>query len=182
MTKRFVTIDDRNYPYFATCTIVRWLPIFSESKYAEILTSSLRYIRDEKKTKVNSFVIMPSHIHLIVWPDEKVKITDVLRDFKRFTSKEISNQAGSDHHADWLDLFHSSRLENRSQKTSTYQVWQEGNHIEAIFTEKFAQQKLDYIHRNPIRADLVNTADAWLYSSFLNYEGENKWDFIEVLG
>ena len=70
---------------------------------------------------------------------------------------------------EFLKVFEKARIENRAQDVSKYQVWQEGSHPEAIFTEKFARQKMDYIHMNPVRAGLVETADQWLYSSARAY-------------
>jgi len=112
---------------------------------------------------------MSSHIHAILWPEIEINLSDVIRDFKRFTSRKISKEAEKQNAAEALEIFRKARSENRAQDVSTYQVWQEGSHPEAIFTEKFARQKMDYIHMNPVKAGLVETADQWLYSSARAY-------------
>jgi len=78
--------------------------------------------------------------------------------------------------------FKNARKENRAQDVSTYQVWQEGSHPEAIYTEKFAKQKIGYIHLNPVRAGMVKTADEWPYSSARAYLlGEETYPPTDLL-
>jgi REP element-mobilizing transposase RayT len=105
-----------------------------------------------------------------------------MRDIKRFTSRKISQLAEQQDAKQLLSAFRRARNKNRTQDFSTYQVWQEGSHPEAIFTEMFAQQKLDYIHLNPIRAGLVETADEWPFSSARAYLlGEETYPPIDLL-
>lgn len=169
MPQSYRIFNGLNYAYFITWTIVDWLNVFSEELYCQIALDSLAYIRLHKKTELNAFVIMPSHIHAILWSHDGVNLFDVNRDFKRFTSRKISNEAEKQNRFDWLNKFMRARQLNRAQDVSKYQVWQEGSHPEAIYTEKFARQKIDYIHLNPVRAGLAKTADGWSYSSARAY-------------
>ena len=182
MTNSYRVFNDKNYPYFVTWTIVDWLPIFAEPSYRQIILDSLSYLRTNKKTELNAFVVMSTHSHAILWPDDGINLSDVMRDFKRFTSRKISQHAKQQGDKEILANFERARLRNRAQNISTYQVWQEGSHPEAIFTEKFAQQKLDYIHLNPIRAGLVNAADQWPFSSARAYLlGEETYPPTDLL-
>jgi REP element-mobilizing transposase RayT len=182
MTNSYRVFTDKHYAYFVTWTVVDWLPIFSESRYREIVLDSLNYLRTNKHTKLNAFVVMFSHIHAILWPDDGVNLSDVTRDFKRYTSREISGEAVRQGKKELLFSFSNARKENRAQDVSTYQVWQEGSHPEAIFTEKFARQKMDYMHLNPVRAGMVKTADEWLYSSARAYLlGKETYPPIDLL-
>lgn len=161
---------------------MNWLPIFTESLYRQIILDSLNYLRTSKNTELNAFVIMSTHVHAILWPNDEINLSDVARDFKRFTSRKISKAAEQQGAREILLAFKHARMENRAQDVSTYQVWQEGSHPEAIFTKKFAQQKLDYIHLNPIRAGLVKTADEWPYSSARAYIlGEETYPPTDLL-
>lgn len=125
---------------------------------------------------------MSTHIHAILWPDDGMDLSDVTRDFKRFTSREISREAKRQGSDQLLRDFAESRLANRAQDVSQYQVWQEGSHPEAIFTEKFARQKMDYIHLNPVKAGMAKTADEWPYSSARAYLlGEETYPPTDLL-
>jgi len=182
MSRSYKVFTDKHYAYFVTWTLVDWLHLFDKDPYRRIIMDSLNYLRVEKKTQLNAYVIMPSHIHAILWPEIEINLSDVTRDFKRFTSRKISKEAEMQGATEILNIFKRARSENRAQDVSTYQVWQEGSHPEAIVTEKFARQKLDYIHMNPVRAGLVQTADQWVYSSARAYLlGEQTYPITDLL-
>jgi REP element-mobilizing transposase RayT len=169
MTNSYRVFTDKHYAYFVTWTVIDWLPLFAEPRYRQIVLDSLGYLRTNMHTQLNAFVVMSSHVHAVLWPDDGINLSDITRDFKRFTSRKISREAEQQDAIQLISSFKNARGENRAQKISTYQVWQEGSHPEAIFTEKFAKQKIDYIHLNPVRAGIVKTAEEWIYSSARAY-------------
>ena len=182
MPKSYRIFTGQNYAYFVTWTLVEWVPLFSEANYRQIVLDALEYLRTNKKTQLNAFVIMSTHAHAILWPDQGIDLSDVIRDFKRYTSRAISSEAIRQNAREIIETFEKARNENRAQEISKYQVWQEGSHPEAIFTEKFARQKMDYIHVNPVRAGIVKTADEWLYSSARAYLlGEMTYPITDIL-
>ena len=182
MTNSYRVFTDKNYAYFVTWAVVNWLPLFAEPAYRQIILDSLNYLRANKHTQLNAFVVMSSHVHVILWPEDGINLSDVIRDFKRFTSKEISREAEQQGSEYFIKIFSDARLVNRAQSISQYQVWQEGSHPEAIFTEKFAKQKVDYIHLNSIRAGMVKTAEEWPYSSARAYLlGEETYPPTDLL-
>lgn len=184
MPNSYHVFTDKHYAYFVTWTVVDWLPIFAQPAYCQIILDALNYLSTNKHTQLNAFVVMPTHLHAVLWPDDGINLSDVTRDFKRYTSREISKEAERQGAKELLLTFKNARKENRAQKVSTYQVWQEGSHPEAIFTEKFAQQKIDYIHLNPIRAGMVNMAHEWPHSSarayFLGEETYPRTDLLMI--
>lgn len=182
MPNSYRVFTDKNYAYFVTWTVVNWLPLFAESVHRQIVLDSLSYLRTDKQTQLNAFVVMSTHIHAVLWPDDGINLSDVTRDLKRFTSRKISKEAEKQGATKLILSFKNARKENRAQDVSTYQVWQEGSHPEAIFTEKFAKQKIDYIHLNPVRAGMVKTADEWPYSSARAYIlGEETYPATDLL-
>ncbi len=160
---------DTQFAYFVTCTVVNWFPILTHDTYVRIILDSLAYLQSHKHTQLNAFVVMPSHLHAVLWPEQGINLSDVLRDFKRFTSRAISGEAFTQGDTRALGVFSIARQRGRGGNTSQYQVWQEGSHPEAIYSRDFAQQKLDYIHSNPVRAKLVENALDWPYSSARAY-------------
>ena len=158
------------------------LPLFVEPTYRQIVLDALNYLRNNKQTQLNAFVVMSSHVHAVLWPDNGINLSDVTRDFKRFTSRKISKEAKRQDANKLLLRFENARKENRAQDVSSYQVWQEGSHPEAIFTETFAKQKIDYIHLNPVRAGLVQEAYEWPFSSARAYiVGEETYPPTDLL-
>ena len=182
MSHAFRVFPESSYAYFVTCTVVNWLPVFEDEAYREVVLDCLAYLREHKHTWLNAFVIMPTHLHAVLWPEEGINLSDVLRDFKRFTSRQISKEAQqrADHIA--LNVFAAARRAGRAQDVSQYQVWQEGSHPEAIYTLDFARQKIDYIYANPVRAGLAKAPEEWPYSSARAYLlGENTYPPTDVL-
>ena len=53
------------YPQFFTATILEWKPLLKQDKYKDIINNSLRFLVQQNRVIVYSFVIMPNHIHLI---------------------------------------------------------------------------------------------------------------------
>ena len=73
-------------PHFITCTIVGWLPVFTRTRYLDIITASLSFCRQQKGLRLHAYVILDNHFHLVVSSDN---LSQVIRDFKRHTAKEI---------------------------------------------------------------------------------------------
>ena len=168
MPRSYRVSADENYAYFATWTVVEKLPLFAEALYRQIVLDSLAYLRQHKKTQLNAFVVMSTHLHAVLWPEKGVDLSGVMRDFKRHTSRSIcaATEVGDEH---YLREFASAHHANRAKDQSKYQVWIERSHTEAIYSDEFARQKIDYIHLNPVKAGLVSRPEDWPYSSARAY-------------
>ncbi|MFP4293398.1 MAG: REP-associated tyrosine transposase [Cyclobacteriaceae bacterium] len=155
-----------NYPYFITCTVVQWIDIFTRSIYADVLVKSLQYCQEHKGLEIYAYVIMPSHIHMIVRHEEG-QLDKVIGHFKSFTAKEM------------LKLISSSQEESRKKwllhmfayaarfhrQHATYMFWQYTKHPVELNSNYLIQQKTDYIHQNPLKAGYVTEASSWYYNS-----------------
>lgn len=151
---------------FVTLTVVDWIDIFTRKLYGDFIIKNLAYCRQEKGLEIYSYVLMPDHLHMIVRPEE-ILLTDILRDFKTFTSKKLFKMVldnSQDSRRIWiLKAFRDAGLNNPLNKN--HQIWQNGNYPIALFSNKVIQQKVDYIHQNPVKAGLVESAEKYYYSS-----------------
>lgn len=167
--KEGYTIKDQTRAHFITATIVDWIDIFSRQIYRDCLINSLSYCIKNKGMVLYGYVIMTNHIHLVV-QSEKGELSNLLRDFKKFTATAILDklQNNPESRREWiLERFHiATFIHNRNKN---YQVWQYGNHAEEIYSENFLRSKLDYIHLNPVRAWVISRASDYVYSSASNY-------------
>ena len=77
-----------DYCNFITFSVVGWIDIFTRSKYSDVILESLVFCQKNKGLEVFEFVIMPSHVHLIVRRLEG-NLSDVLRDMKAHTAKKL---------------------------------------------------------------------------------------------
>jgi len=99
-------------------------------------------------------------------------LSDILRDFKTFTSKNIIKQIVDEPESrrEWMLEYFSNACKQltRNQK---YKVWQDGNQAKEIFSTKFLYEKLNYIHQNPVENFIVEKPEDYLFSSARNYAG-----------
>jgi REP element-mobilizing transposase RayT len=130
---------------------------------------------------VYGYVIMSNHIHLVVQSSEG-KLSDLLRDFKKFTANTILTKIQTEPESRRIWMLERFKLATESHsRNKNYQLWQYGNHAEEIYTAKFMWSKLDYIHMNPVRAGIVERASDYMYSSASNYVHDNGLVQIEKM-
>ncbi|MBK9192922.1 MAG: transposase [Crocinitomicaceae bacterium] len=156
--------------YFLTLTVVGWADVFTRPVYKDAIINSLKYCIENKGLNVFAYVIMTNHIHLLVNTEPNFKLEDTIRDFKRHTSKTITNLilCGPESRREWLiSLFGIAAIE--SSKEQNIKFWQTGNHAIEIYSVKFVWEKINYIHKNPVRAKFVAKPEDWIYSSATNY-------------
>ena len=159
--------------YFVTSTVVDWIDVFTRPLYKHIMVESLEYCQANKGLDIYAWVLMTNHLHMIAGMRGDAAIGDVLRDFKKFTSKKIIKaiqENPQESRKEWLLNRCSFRAAN-DKKISGYKFWQEDNHLEQINTYDFYKQKLNYIHHNPVRQEFVEHPEDYLYSSARNYAG-----------
>jgi hypothetical protein len=101
-------------------------------------------------------------------------LSNIMRDFKRFTAKQIIEEITliNESRSEWL-LRAFEKAGKELKRISNNKVWQDGNQPKSIVTNAFLDQKLNYIHSNPVEAEIVVEAAQYLYSSARDYAGSN---------
>lgn len=159
--------------YFITTTVVDWVDIFTRPRYKHIILDSLSYCQQKKGLKLYAWVLMSNHFHAIVSAGGEQAVSDIVRDFKKFTSKQIVKELEADlqeSRREWiLDRFRFAGANDK--KITNYRVWQDGYHSESIYSYEFYRQKLNYIHDNPVRQEIVAHQEDYFYSSAVDYAG-----------
>ncbi len=82
------TIKDQHAPHFVTFTVHQWVDVFTRQEYVEILLDSIRHCQQQKGSKIYAWMVMSNHCHFILRA-EGHKLSDVIRDFKKYTAKKI---------------------------------------------------------------------------------------------
>lgn len=175
-------IRNPNGIHYVTFTIVGWIDVFSRERYKEILLKNLDFCVKNKGLELYAYVVMTNHLHLIISCKRNAKQEDIIRDFKKFTSKEIVKAIKQEPESrrEWmLRLFEDFAIQNKTR--SQYQVWQKGYHPIELDSNYLKEQKLNYIHENPVRAGIVSTPEAYVYSSAKYYAGESGDSSIQLL-
>ena len=168
---------------FTTSTVIDWVDIFTRASYRHVIVDSLAYCQKEKGLRIYAWVLMSNHLHMVVSAEGDQSVGDILRDFKKFTNKKILKALEDDEHESrrtWmLDRFRFAGANDR--RITNYRFWQEGNHVEDIYTSEFLWQKVNYIHQNPVRAEIVEKPEDYLYSSGRDYAGEKGLLAVEII-
>ena len=156
--------------HFVTLTVVDWVDVFIRKQYKNIVIESLAYCQREKGLTVFAYVIMSSHLHLIVKTSDGAELSDVLRDFKKYTAKQLLKEiehGGYESRREWL--LHRFAYRGSEKGNRQYQLWQSDNHPIVLYSLPVIAQKVDYIHQNPVKEGWVTKAEEYTYSSASNY-------------
>jgi putative transposase len=153
--------------YFITFVVVGWIDVFTRSELCDIITDNLNYCIENKNVEIYSFVIMPSHIHLIARSSVDEKLSNFIRDFKSFSAKRIINEMGSESfesRKEWL-LYMFRFFANGNARNKEFQFWQQTNHPTMLYSNGVIEQKNEYITQNPVNAGIVTAPEYYRYSS-----------------
>lgn len=159
-------VYETEYPYFITSSVAGGITLFSDQRMSDIILDSLKFIGISKGALIHAYVIMPDHIHIVVQHNE---LTGIMRSFKSFTARQIIDTLIKLQCTELLACFREHKI--NSHRDCEYQVWQEGFHPKMLTTQAIAEQKIDYIHHNPVRRGLVNRPEDWVNSSAGLYSG-----------
>ena len=169
MSEKYKIADDE-LPHFITCTVIGWVNAFCREAYKEKVMESIRFCQANKGLKLHAWVIMSNHLHLIVSSEEN-KLSDIVRDFKKYTSKQIIEaikENDRESRREWmLNMFRYAGKGNNDNKE--YQFWRNGYHPVELNTRIKVAQRLNYLHENPVRAGIVWEPQDYKYSSAIDY-------------
>lgn len=165
--------------YFVTATIVGWVDLFTRPELKHVIINSLRYCQKEKGLVIHAWCIMPSHLHMII--SSTNDLSAILRDFKKFTSKELVKTIQQIHESrkGWmLDLF--SEVADGIKRARYHKVWQDGNHPIQILDAEMMWRIMNYIHNNPVADEIVDEPGEYRYSSARDYYTSKK-GYLELI-
>jgi len=155
---------DPTHLYFVTTSAVEHAHLFKRDVIKRILVDSLHYMRVSGWILLYCFVIMPNHIHFIARFRESRPVKDVIREFKKHTSKQIIRQYQAEENQAALSFLEQAASQIKGQK---YKVWEEGYDARDIFSPDFLRQKVEYVHNNPCQPHwrLVERPEDYPWSS-----------------
>ena len=136
--------------FFITSTFKDWKKFGDMDGFYDELIKSIDYCLLKYDGKLIGYVLMPSHIHLLIIIDGN-NLGSFMRDFKKYTSQKIAVDLGI-----------------------TGGMWMPRYDRVVIDSEEILRQKLEYIHGNPVKSGLVENPQDWKWSSAADYLIDNK--------
>jgi REP element-mobilizing transposase RayT len=159
--------------YYITYSVIDWLPVFVSESACRLVTDSLSFCHTNKGLRINAYVIMPTHLHAIVFDKnyDAGQLERTLTDFRKFTGRSLSDYCAKHSPRCFTQALRDAAGIDRERR-----FWQSSRHPEAVETEGFWRQKFDYLHENPCRKGLVLRAAEWRFSSAAYYisDGLNR--------
>jgi REP element-mobilizing transposase RayT len=163
-------MHEQEKAYFLTMTVVGWIDVFTRKNHKFAIVDSLKYCQKHKGLEIYAWCLMPSHLHLIVRSTGTIELADIIRDFKKFTSRKIVSQIEEEPESrkEWM-LRYFEYSGKHLKAIRKYKFWQSGNHAEIIYSVRFFYNTLAYIHNNPVKDMIVEKPEDYMFSSARNY-------------
>jgi REP element-mobilizing transposase RayT len=165
---------DNKSNWFAFLNFYRlwWVDVFTREIYKKVLIDSLKYCIAHKGLKLHAYVIMSNHMHIIISSQDGFRLSDSIRDFKKFTSKTIVKLimiTPEESRSEWiLRLFKYYAKFNKNNEK--YQFWKRDNKPIELVSPKWINQKLSYTHNNPVRSGIVEDPEDYTSASWYKEE------------
>lgn len=153
--------------YFISFAVKDWIDVFARNEYKDIIVESLDFCQKNKGLEIFAWCIMTNHVHLIVRTEKGFLLQNTIGDLKTYTSKKIIQEIKDnpqESRKQWL-------LEKFKTETG-FCFWGTDNHPIELWSNKVIDQKLNYLHNNPVEEGLVSQPEQYIYSSAIDYAGE----------
>jgi REP element-mobilizing transposase RayT len=159
--------------YFLTHTVVDWLDVFTRNEYKDIVVDTLKYYQVNKGLEIMEWCLMTNHLHMIAKTDGLYQLDALIRDFKKFSSRELAKAITvnpRESRKKWL----LSVL-----KSHNGAFWQRGYSVE-LEDSRVIEQKCLYIRMNPVKAGFSDCPEAYVYSSaYRDFNGSGLLELIQ---
>jgi REP element-mobilizing transposase RayT len=139
---------------------IEWVDVFTRKNYRDIVLDSIKHCQMERGLLLHCWCIMSNHVHLIA-SAKNCDFSEILRDFKKFTSKQIIKAIEENQHEsrrEWMLKIFRQQGESNSRNTN-YQFWRQSlsrtrfgnNQPQELYSSAFIFQKINYIPARPVR-------------------------------
>ena len=158
--------NDSGHAHSLTFSCFRRQPLLAGDRSRQWMLDGIEQARTEHQFHVWAYVVMPEHVHLLIWPEAEYSISAILKTMKQSVSRKallfVRRQAPE---------FLMQMEDKRPNGQSSYRFWQRGGGYDRNLTEpKTIWQAVDYIHANPVRRKLCERAVDWSWSSAVEWE------------
>ncbi|MGR3293013.1 MAG: REP-associated tyrosine transposase [Candidatus Scalindua sp.] len=165
------TIRHYNIPchaHFLTFSCYQQFQLLSRKHTRHWLIEAIVNAKEKYKYALWAYVIMPEHVHLLVYSMiEKYNISSFLKTLKQSVARKAKHYLNENNPA-WLN-----KLTVKRGSKNVFRFWQSGpGYDRNINSEDELFEKINYIHNNPVKRELVTEPNEWKWSSASWYDGE----------
>lgn len=135
--------------FYCTFTCWNWFPLIERTRLYDHLYAWMHLV-NSKGCRITGFVIMPNHVHLLLFVPEGQSINSILANLKRFAAYEVVARLERQGCTDLLSMLMGATTPGDNARRQKHHVWRTSSDIKVCESERFVTQKLDYIHANPV--------------------------------
>lgn len=137
-------------PYFCTITCHRWLPLIDQADAYAAVYNWFDHLRKDDCLLLG-YMIMPNHLHVLLFPqNDERSLNQIVSEGKRFMAYDIVKRLKAQGSQDVLESLQEGVQQAERLKGKKHQVWRLSFDAKLCFSEEMLEQKLDYIHHNPV--------------------------------
>ena len=173
-TKQAHRKDCKRYNFPGHCheltfSCYRRQPFLGFEQSRIFLSEAIKKAQLKHSFTVWAYVFMPEHVHLLIYPLKKeYSISSILLSIKQPVSRRMKQYAQTEKPK-------LLKLTTTGLKSSPFRFWQAGGGYDRNITNiDTAINVIRYIHNNPLRRKLVKHPKEWLYSSYKDWENDEK--------
>ncbi len=167
--------------YFETYTILNWKHVFTADKYFDLVYKWFDHMKKEYGNKIHGYVIMPNHLHLLLYVSEiSPVLSKLIQNGKRFQAYDIIKYLKEDKNEELLLILSKAADKSRD---SLHKVFEDRYDSKQIMNSDLFKEKLNYIHNNPCTCKwkLSERPEDYKHSSASNYiKGYGVYDVEQI--
>ena len=159
--------NEQGHAHFLTFSCYKRQQFLSKDRSRQWFVDALNIARNKHHFHLWAYVIMPEHVHLLIWPTKtEYSISDILYSIKKPVNNKALNYLKRNN-----PEFLNKMLDEQPNGIASYRFWQRGGGYDNNITEpKTIWQVMEYIHANPVRRNLCQYAHDWKWSSYTEWE------------
>ncbi len=160
--------DNLGTARFVTFACHRKYHLLTNEEDIGILLEEIEAARMEYNFSVLSYVVMPNHVHLVIYPHAAIKLGRVIGEVKSRSARKILER--------WRTVkdYRLSRLQVNRSGNIRLVFWQRRCYDHNCRTVETVKEKIQYCHANPVRAGFAQRIEEWRWSSYRAYLGEES--------
>lgn len=155
------TFDSPGDSHFLTFSTFKRLPLLTKERSCQWVVDAINLSRERNPFDLWAWVIMPEHVHLVLYPLDGTTIASILKTLKQSVSLRAIN---------WLEENAADYLPNievvQPNGKRSYRFWQRGGGYDRnLRSVRDIHEKIEYVHQNPVTRGLVSRQTDYRWSS-----------------
>jgi putative transposase len=150
--------------FFITTSVIGHIPVFADCKCAMAIRDCIELYRQKYQFELKAYVIMPTHIHMILILPDNTALSNVMRDLKKYSSVQIKRIIAENITLRAISRALAQYVPNNPKWS--FKLWQDRFDDVYLFSEEIYNIKMNYIRNNPVKAGLCQRPEDFEWSSF----------------